>query len=153
MSLLFRKACKKFTGEIKAAHQIPLQFARSAAGSGGRVSGIFSEQIEVVDHFVPFSTALEDSTTVRHTDVHYNYITTLCCIWHGICIPLQHRTLHCSTLHSTTLRCTTLQLLCCVTLRYVMLWCVMFVRMLHSLTLHGLHYIAMHDRTQFITLH
>ena len=48
------ESLQNYTGEIKTAHQIPLQFARSAAGSGGRVSGIFSEQIEVVDHFVLF---------------------------------------------------------------------------------------------------
>lgn len=51
IALLFGKTCKNYRGEIKAAHQILLQFARSsgigasifgsAAASGGRVSGIF----------------------------------------------------------------------------------------------------------------
>ena len=129
--LLFGKACKNYTGEIKAAHQIPLQFARSAAGSGGRVSGIFSEQIEVVDHFVLFPQ--QDSTTVRHMDVHYNYITTLCCIWHGVAFQ-------CNTVHYIAVRCIPLR--CAAlhcnyrALRYVTLQCVMCVRRLHSLTFH-----------------
>ena len=97
-----------------------------------------------------FCTATEDCTTLRHTLIHYitlhDYVG-LHLAWH--CIPLQHSTLHCSTLHYTTLRCTTLQLLC-IALRCVALCLYACYVLLHSIEL---HYVAMPDSTQYITLH
>lgn len=113
MSLLFRKACKIIRERLRQPIRSPCnlqgQLLEVEVGCQGFSQNRLKSSITLC--FFHSTWRLHNRKTHGRTLQLYHYIV-LHLAWR--CIPVQHRTLHCSTLHSTTLRCTTLQLLCCV---------------------------------------